>query len=59
MYSSAARDPVCADHLRAFGTRCISPGQFLSPKALARAAWVNLRHVLGATGAKAAPAPAE
>ena len=39
MYSAAARDPICGDHLLAFGARSIGVGQFLSPKALARAAW--------------------
>ena len=34
MYSAAARDPICADHLLAFAARCIGVNQFLSPKAL-------------------------
>jgi flavin-dependent dehydrogenase len=56
MYSAAARDPICADHFLAFGSRCIGVGQFLSPKAMARAAWVNIRY---AVGTKPVPAPAE
>ncbi len=57
MFSAAARDPVCADGFYAFGTRCIGVAAFLSPKALARAAWVNLRHAFA--GGKSAPVPAE
>ncbi|MDI9848573.1 NAD(P)/FAD-dependent oxidoreductase [Rhodoblastus sp. 17X3] len=59
MYSAAARDSVCADQLLAFGARCITVGQFLSPKALARAAWVNIRHAVGSTGPNTMPSPAE
>ena len=59
MYSAAARDPICGDHLLAFGARSIGVGQFLSPKALARAAWVNVRHVLGGSGATPMPVAAE
>jgi menaquinone-9 beta-reductase len=47
-FSAAARDPVCADTFSAFGSRCIGVGRFLRPDALARAIWVNARHVLGA-----------
>jgi menaquinone-9 beta-reductase len=44
MFSAAARDPACAAHLEAFGTRRIPVRRFLGPTAVARAAWVNLRH---------------
>jgi 2-polyprenyl-6-methoxyphenol hydroxylase-like FAD-dependent oxidoreductase len=47
--SAAARDPVCADIFSAFGSRCIGVGRFLRPDALARAMWVNARHVFSAT----------
>jgi flavin-dependent dehydrogenase len=47
-FSAAARDPVCADNFVAFGTRCIGVSQFLRPGAVARAMWVNARHVLAA-----------
>jgi 2-polyprenyl-6-methoxyphenol hydroxylase-like FAD-dependent oxidoreductase len=47
MYSAAARDPVCADHVLAFGSRCIGVAAFLNPLALARAIWVNARHAMG------------
>ncbi len=57
MYSAAARDPVCADSLSAFGQRSIGVGAFLSPKAMARSAWVNMRHAF--SGAGTAPVPAE
>jgi 2-polyprenyl-6-methoxyphenol hydroxylase-like FAD-dependent oxidoreductase len=46
-FSAAARDPVCADTNAAFGSRCIGVSRFLRPDALARAMWVNARHVLG------------
>jgi flavin-dependent dehydrogenase len=59
MFSAATRDPICADLFSAFGTRCIGVSQFLSPKALTRAAWVNIRHALGTASTKPAPAPAE
>ncbi len=45
MYSAAARDAVCADGLVAFGARCIGVAEFLSPAAMARSAWVNMRHL--------------
>jgi menaquinone-9 beta-reductase len=48
MFSAAARDPVCADRFFAFGSRCIGVTAFLSPSALARAIWVNMRHAMGA-----------
>jgi menaquinone-9 beta-reductase len=48
MFSAAARDPICADHLAAFGSRCIGVSVFMRPSALIRAMWVNARHVAGA-----------
>jgi menaquinone-9 beta-reductase len=48
MFSAAARDPACADHVLAFGSRCIGVAAFLSPLAVARAAWVNARYAMGA-----------
>jgi len=44
MFSAAARDRQMARHLHTFGARLSSPMQFLSPLALLRATWVNLRH---------------
>ncbi len=46
MIAAAARDPACADHFVAFGSRSIGAAQFLRPSALARALWVNARHTL-------------
>ena len=43
MFSAAKKDERCARHFSAFGSRHIGVGQFLSPGALARALWVNLR----------------
>jgi hypothetical protein len=45
MFSAAARDRQMARHLYALGARLSSPMQFLSPRALLRAIWVNLRHL--------------
>jgi len=50
MFSAAARDPICADHLAAFGSRCIGVSAFMRPSALIRAMWVNARHAAGANG---------
>jgi menaquinone-9 beta-reductase len=43
-FSAAARDPALADRFEAFGTRNIPVRSFLSPRAIARAGVVNLRH---------------
>ncbi|ASW03369.1 NAD(P)/FAD-dependent oxidoreductase [Paraburkholderia aromaticivorans] len=42
-FSAAAKDAAAARHLHAFGARLIGPAKFLSPGALLRAAWVDLR----------------
>ena len=52
MFSAAARDPACADHFVAFGSRCIGVTAFLSPSAVARAIWVNATHAMGVTGSR-------
>ena len=44
MFSAAARNREMSRHLHAFGTRLIGPARFLSPVAIARAAWVNLTY---------------
>ncbi|HWX34375.1 MAG TPA: NAD(P)/FAD-dependent oxidoreductase [Steroidobacteraceae bacterium] len=44
MFSAAAKDRQMARHLYEFGARLSSPMQFLSPRALLRAIWVNVRH---------------
>jgi menaquinone-9 beta-reductase len=44
MFASAARDDDMARHMFGHASRQISVQRFLSPAALARAAWVNLRH---------------
>lgn len=44
IFAAAARDNQMACHLHDFGTRQIGPARFLSPRALARAGWVNARH---------------
>src|SRR6266516_589022 len=55
MLAAAARGPVCADHFFAFGTRCINVRSFLAPSAVARAIWVNFRHLahIGQTSRRA------
>ncbi|HSV50680.1 MAG TPA: NAD(P)/FAD-dependent oxidoreductase [Burkholderiaceae bacterium] len=50
MNSAGARDPVCASHIVAFGSRNTSLMQFMAPAAIARAAWVNTKHALGLGG---------
>jgi menaquinone-9 beta-reductase len=50
MFSAATRDPICADHLAAFGSRSIGVSAFLRPSALTRAMWVNARHAADAHG---------
>jgi len=42
IFSAAARDPATARHFENFGNRRISVGEFLAPRALARAVRVNL-----------------
>ncbi|WP_406063599.1 NAD(P)/FAD-dependent oxidoreductase [Streptomyces sp. NBC_01077] len=44
MFSAAARDASLARHMHLFASRLIGPLGFLSPRALAKAAAVNLRH---------------
>jgi hypothetical protein len=43
MMHSAVVDPRCAEHFAAFGGRTIGVSEFLSPRALARAAWAVAR----------------
>jgi 2-polyprenyl-6-methoxyphenol hydroxylase-like FAD-dependent oxidoreductase len=47
MFSAAARDAALADRFEAFGTRNIPVHSFLSPRAIARAGVVNVRHRAG------------
>jgi 2-polyprenyl-6-methoxyphenol hydroxylase-like FAD-dependent oxidoreductase len=42
-FSAAAKDAAASRHVHAFGARLIGPARFLSPGALLRAAWVDLR----------------
>lgn len=44
LFSAAARDQDCADHVTAFGSRLIGAMSLLSPGALLRASAVNLKH---------------
>lgn len=57
MNSAGARDPVCASHIVAFGSRNASLGQFMAPNAIARALWVNARHAMGRSTVGTRPAP--
>jgi menaquinone-9 beta-reductase len=43
MFSAAAKDEKTARHFHAFGSRLIGVRQFLSPRAVGRAMWVNAR----------------
>ncbi len=48
-FMAAVHDPVTARHFAEFEGRNISLTQFLAPKAIARAVWVNLRRGRGAS----------
>ncbi|MFB6840272.1 NAD(P)/FAD-dependent oxidoreductase [Streptomyces sp. NPDC056361] len=50
MFSAAARDASMARHMYFFGSRLIGPLRFLSPRALAKASLVNIRHRRRAAG---------
>jgi flavin-dependent dehydrogenase len=54
MFAAAARDDVTARHVYDNASRQIGPVRFLSPSALARAAWVNARHRHDAPARRAA-----
>lgn len=43
MFAAAAKDVGLARHLNRFGARIDGPSRFLSPKAISRAIWVNMR----------------
>ena len=43
MFSAAAHDESSARHFHAFGSRSIGVREFLAPRALGRALWVNAR----------------
>jgi 2-polyprenyl-6-methoxyphenol hydroxylase-like FAD-dependent oxidoreductase len=43
LFSAAVHDQATAEHVEAFAARVIRPGRFLAPRALARAAVVNVR----------------
>jgi flavin-dependent dehydrogenase len=47
MNSAGARDPACAAHVMAFGSRNTTLMQFLAPAAITRAILVNAKHALG------------
>ncbi|MES2939456.1 MAG: NAD(P)/FAD-dependent oxidoreductase [Pseudomonadota bacterium] len=55
MNSAGARDPACASHIVAFGSRNSSLMQFMAPGAIARAVWVNTRHAFGMSTSGARP----
>lgn len=57
MFSAAARDNRSARHFHAFGARIIGVREFLSPRAVGRALWVNARHAARGR-AKPGPGPA-
>jgi flavin-dependent dehydrogenase len=50
MFAAAAKDVAMARHLNRFGARIDGPGAFLSPRAVLRALWVNLRRPQAAPG---------
>jgi hypothetical protein len=44
MFSAGARDEQTAKHFHAFGSRRAGVREFLAPRAVARALFVNARH---------------
>jgi menaquinone-9 beta-reductase len=54
-FAAAAKDSEYSRHLHAFGARMIGPARFLSPTALVRAAWINLRRPAALTAQPNAP----
>jgi 2-polyprenyl-6-methoxyphenol hydroxylase-like FAD-dependent oxidoreductase len=62
MFAAAAKDTDMARHFNRFGARIDSPVTFLSPAALVKAVWVNLRQSVAhpdGTRHSASPDPAE
>ncbi len=55
MFSAAAKDKEFSRHVHAFGARTIGVGRFLSPLALMRALWINLRQPLPPSAQPDAP----
>jgi menaquinone-9 beta-reductase len=47
MFSAAARDERSARHFHAFGSRLVGVREFLAPRAVAHALFVNVRHAAG------------
>jgi len=43
MFAAATKDVGLARHVNRFGARIDGPGRFLSPRAISKAIWVNLR----------------
>jgi hypothetical protein len=43
MFAAAAKDPGMALHVNRFGARIDGPATFLSPAAVLKALWINLR----------------
>ncbi|CAB3793086.1 hypothetical protein LMG28614_03646 [Paraburkholderia ultramafica] len=54
-FRAAAKDPAASRHLHAYGARLIGPAKFLAPRALLRAAWVDLRRPAAHTAQPDAP----
>ena len=52
MFSAAVRDERTARHFHAFGSRLIGVRQFLAPRAVGRALWMNARHQVRQRGAR-------
>jgi 2-polyprenyl-6-methoxyphenol hydroxylase-like FAD-dependent oxidoreductase len=55
MFSAAAKDTEYSRHLHAFGARLIGPASIMSPPALLRAAWINLRRPAAPSAQPGAP----
>jgi 2-polyprenyl-6-methoxyphenol hydroxylase-like FAD-dependent oxidoreductase len=55
MFSAAAKDTEYSRQLHAFGARLIGPSSIMSPPALLRAAWINLRRPAAPSAQPGAP----
>ena len=56
MFAAASRDDTTMRHLTRIATRYDSLKQFLAPRALLRALWVNFRHSVDGQSAKGSTA---
>ncbi len=59
MFSAGAKDAGMARHVNRFGMRLDGPATFLSPRAMLKAAWVNLRQPVATPNGTRLPADSQ